>query len=123
MGAAQSHPSGDLAASINGFGHSLFNQVAAQVRSVGAAIGLRERHAAAGSRVPTLAMRLAARPSHPNGHLQGKAGQGGGLFLSPYGVAQALGMLLNGVAPGGDSFRQLQVSSRAPAGGFRACRV
>lgn len=56
-------------------------------------------------------------------HLQGKAGQGSGLFLSPYGVAQALGMLLNGVAPGGDSFRQLQVSSRAPAGGFRACRV
>lgn len=42
--------------------------------------------------------------------LQGKPGQGGGLFLSPYGVAQALGMLLNGVAPGGDSFRQLQAS-------------
>ncbi|KAI7837490.1 hypothetical protein COHA_008681 [Chlorella ohadii] len=68
MGAAQSHPAGDLASSINGFGHALFSQVAAQ----------------------------------------GKPGQGGGLFLSPYGVAQALGMLLNGVAPGGDSFRQLQ---------------
>jgi hypothetical protein len=45
----------------------------------------------------------------PDPDLQGKAGQGGGLFLSPYGVAEALGMLLNGVAPGGESFRQLQV--------------
>lgn len=48
--------------------------------------------------------------------LQGKAGQGGGLFLSPYGVAQALGMLLNGVEPGGESFRQLQVSKEALQG-------
>ena len=32
MGAAQSHPAGDLATSINSFGHSLFTQVAAQVR-------------------------------------------------------------------------------------------
>ncbi|KAL4443399.1 hypothetical protein ABPG75_011136 [Micractinium tetrahymenae] len=31
-----------------------------------------------------------------------------GLFLSPYGIAQALAMVLNGVEPGGESYRQLQ---------------
>lgn len=33
-----------------------------------------------------------------------------GRFLSPYGIAAALGMLLNGVEPGGESYRQLQAA-------------
>ncbi|PSC75539.1 ase inhibitor I4 serpin [Micractinium conductrix] len=41
---------------------------------------------------------------------EAKPGEHAGLFLSPYGIAQALGMLLNGVEPGGESFCQLQAA-------------
>ena len=56
----------------------------------------------------------AAGPPPPHTHpvapsRQAKPGEHAGLFLSPYGIAQALGMLLNGVEPGGESFCQLQV--------------
>lgn len=37
-----------------------------------------------------------------------QADPGDGLFLSPYGIAQALAMVLNGAEPGGHSYRQLQ---------------
>lgn len=39
-----------------------------------------------------------------------QADPGDGLFLSPYGIAQALAMVLNGAEPGGETYRQLQVS-------------
>lgn len=44
-------------------------------------------------------------------------GDSPGLFLSPYGIAQAMAMVLNGVEPGGQSYRQLQeVIYGLPAG-------
>lgn len=39
---------------------------------------------------------------------EAKPGASAGIFLSPYGIAQALAMVLNGVDPGGDSYQQLQ---------------
>ncbi|KAL4429192.1 hypothetical protein ABPG77_010171 [Micractinium sp. CCAP 211/92] len=47
--------------------------------------------------------------SHLFDHVAGhQADPGDGLFLSPYGIAQALAMVLNGAEPGGESYRQLQ---------------
>lgn len=40
--------------------------------------------------------------------MQKSPAKGAGVFLSPFGIAQALGMLLNGVEPGGASATQLQ---------------
>lgn len=40
----------------------------------------------------------------------GQADPGDGLFLSPYGIAQALAMVLNGAEPGGETYRQLQAA-------------
>lgn len=42
------------------------------------------------------------------GQLQAAAKPEADIFLSPFGIARALGMLLNAVEPGGESYRQLQ---------------
>ena len=50
--------------------------------------------------------------------VQAKPGAAG-IFLSPYGIAQALAMVLNGVEPGGESDEQLRVGGRVA--GRRCC--
>jgi len=44
------------------------------------------------------------------------------IFLSPFGISQALAMLLNGVEPGGESYKQLQVGPQLQGRcGFSLC--
>jgi hypothetical protein len=45
--------------------------------------------------------------------LQANPAEGGGQIISPFSIAQALGMLLNGVEPGSDSAEQIRVSCQA----------
>lgn len=136
---------GGLPASLNAFGSELFEKLVAEVRFVGIgrqALTVCECSALLNRRQPTPSRTSTSRfsmldnrnvsPHHrisrpnPNSHpmpapallccMQSKPGSGG-VFISPIGIAQALAMLLNGVQPGGESYRQLlaAVFSR-PAG-------
>lgn len=116
MGSAASTQPADLPTAINTFGSHLFDHVAGHqvgnciIRTTERWRGPRWTHRRP---IAVLCIPPPPHPLLPTLWIQ-QADPGDGLFLSPYGIAQALAMVLNGAEPGGESYRQLQVrNSRA----------
>lgn len=94
MGSSQSASPSDchLVAAINSFGSELFDRLRAEVRPPRCLLAAAKRAIRVDQRISPTA--------------QGEPDTD--VFLSPYGIARALGMLLNGAEPGGSSEQELR---------------